>query len=140
MLIRMGAEVLAKVDERIAVNVGRWPSLTRGRLAAKVDAIVARVAADAVRRRKERQVGREVWISAESGEPEHPHFGGVNAIYNVIDFRQEDPQNNVIEALRGLGYTEQADNHHHFSYAFVVLTARCAEELGYQLGDEREPF
>ena len=50
--------------ERIALNVGRWPSLTRGRLAAKVDAIVARVDADAVRRRKERHAGREIWISA----------------------------------------------------------------------------
>jgi arginyl-tRNA synthetase len=80
--------------------------------------------------------GRQVWISAESGEQEHPHFGGVNAIYNVIDFRQEDPQSNVIEALRGLGYTEQAENQHHFSYAFVVLTPQCAEELGYELPAE----
>ena len=58
--------------------------------------------------------GRQVWISAESGEKEHPHFGGVNAIYNVIDSRQADPQNNVIEAIRGLGYTEQAEDYHHF--------------------------
>src|SRR5262249_16491257 len=86
--------------------------------------------------------GHEVWISAESGEPSHPHFGGVHAIYNVIDFRQEDPQNNVIEALRGLGYTEQAENQHHFSYAFVVLTPRCAEELGYEVSpeDRERPF
>jgi len=86
--------------------------------------------------------GHEVWISAESGESSHPHFGGVHAIYNVIDFRQEDPQNNVIEALRGLGYTEQAGNQHHFSYAFVVLTPRCAEELGYQVSpeDRERPF
>jgi arginyl-tRNA synthetase len=86
--------------------------------------------------------GHDVWISAESGETDHPHFGGVHAIYNVIDFRQEDPQNNVIEALRGLGYTEQAENQHHFSYAFVVLTPRCAEELGYQLSpeDRERPF
>ena len=26
------------------------------------------------------------------GEPEHPHFGGVAEIYNVIDARQSDPQ------------------------------------------------
>jgi arginyl-tRNA synthetase len=84
----------------------------------------------------------QVWMSAESGEADHPHFGGVHAIYNVIDFRQEDPQNNVIDALRGLGYTEQADNFHHFSYKFVVLTPRCAEELGYKLSDEEKarPF
>ena len=86
--------------------------------------------------------GHQVWISAESGEADHPHFGGVHVSYNVIDFRQEEPQNNVIEALRGLGYTEQADNHHHFSYKFVVLTPRCAEELGYDLTEEEKsrPF
>ena len=56
-------DVLAKVDTRIAVNVVRWPSLTRP--SAKVDAIVARVDADAVRRRNERQVDRQVWIGAD---------------------------------------------------------------------------
>jgi arginyl-tRNA synthetase len=80
--------------------------------------------------------GREVWISAESGEKDHPHFGGVNAIYNVIDSRQADPQNNVIEAIRGLGYTEQAEDYHHFSYEMVALTPRCAMELGYDVSEE----
>jgi arginyl-tRNA synthetase len=78
----------------------------------------------------------QVWISAESGEPKHPHFGGVHAIYNVIDSRQADPQNNVIEALRGLGYTEAANNYHHFSYEMVALTPRCAMELGYDVLEE----
>src|SRR5271165_5839499 len=32
--------------------------------------------------------GHECWISAAHGEAEHPHFGGVEAIYNVIDSRQ----------------------------------------------------
>ena len=80
--------------------------------------------------------GRQVWISAESGETEHPHFGGVNAIYNVIDSRQADPQNNVIEAIRGLGYTEQAEDYHHFSYEMVALTPRCAMDLGYEVSEE----
>ena len=86
--------------------------------------------------------GDQVWISAESGESDHPHFGGVHAIYNVIDSRQADPQSNVIEALRGLGYTEQAENMHHFSYGMVVLTPRCAQELGYEISDEEKsrPF
>ncbi len=60
------AEALARVDALVAANVARWPSLTRGRLAAKVDAIVARVDADAVRRRKERQLEREIWIGADA--------------------------------------------------------------------------
>jgi arginyl-tRNA synthetase len=76
------------------------------------------------------------WISTEHGQREHPHFGGAQAIYNVIDSRQADPQSNVIEALRGLGYTEAADRYTHFSYEMVALTPRCAAELGYQVSEE----
>jgi arginyl-tRNA synthetase len=76
------------------------------------------------------------WISTEVGEQPHPHFGGAQAIYNVIDSRQADPQANVIEALRGLGYTEAASHYVHFSYEMVALTPRCALELGYQISDE----
>jgi len=75
-------------------------------------------------------------MSAESGEADHPHFGGVHAIYNVIDSRQSDPQNNVIEAIRALGYADQAENYHHFSYEMVALTPRCAAELGYEVAEE----
>src|SRR5438128_6618455 len=82
--------------------------------------------------------GHQVWISAESSDPNPPHFGGVNAIYNVIDSRQADPQNNVIEAIRGLGHEEQARHYHHFSYEMVALTPRCADGLGYQLSPEDE--
>ena len=78
----------------------------------------------------------ECWISAESGEPNHPHFGGATAIYNVIDARQSDPQANVIQALRGMGYTNQADHYTHFSYEMVALTPRCAVKLGYDISDE----
>jgi arginyl-tRNA synthetase len=79
--------------------------------------------------------GHECWISAEQGESEHPHFGDVSAIYNVIDSRQQDAQNNVIDALRALGYTHQAEHYTHFSYDMVALTPRCAAELGYQLDE-----
>jgi arginyl-tRNA synthetase len=76
------------------------------------------------------------WISAEHGDEPHPHFGGAQAIYNVIDARQSDPQANVIQALRGMGYTEQADRYTHFSYEMVALTPRCAVELGYDVSEE----
>ena len=55
----------------------------------------------------------ECWISTEHGIEPHPHFGGAQAIYNVIDSRQSDPQANVIQALRGMGYAEQADRYTH---------------------------
>jgi arginyl-tRNA synthetase len=76
------------------------------------------------------------WISAQSGEAEHPHFGDAQAIYNVIDSRQADPQANVVEALRGMGYTEQAARYTHFSYEMVALTPRCAMDLGYAVSEE----
>jgi arginyl-tRNA synthetase len=76
------------------------------------------------------------WISTTHGETPHPFFGHADHIYNVIDSRQNDPQNNVIAALRGMGYTEAADNYTHFSYEMVALTPRCAIELGYTLSDE----
>jgi arginyl-tRNA synthetase len=76
------------------------------------------------------------WISTTQGETPHPFFGHADHIYNVIDSRQNDPQNNVIAALRGMGYTEAADNYTHFSYEMVALTPRCAIELGYTISDE----
>ena len=76
------------------------------------------------------------WISTTDGEKDHPHFGDVAEIYNVIDARQSEAQNTVIEALRGLGHGEAADRYTHFSYEMVALTPRCAAELGYQLSEE----
>jgi arginyl-tRNA synthetase len=78
----------------------------------------------------------ECWISTIHGVNPHPHFGGAQAIYNVIDARQSDPQANVIQALRGMGYVDQANRYTHFSYEMVALTPRCAEELGYTVSDE----
>ena len=80
--------------------------------------------------------GHDCWISTTDGEKEHPHFGDVAEIYNVIDSRQSEAQNTVIEALRGLGHDEAAEHYTHFSYEMVALTPRCAAELGYTLSEE----
>jgi arginyl-tRNA synthetase len=78
----------------------------------------------------------DCWISVVEGEKDHPHFGDVAEIYNVIDARQSEAQSTVIEALRGLGHNEAADHYTHFSYEMVALTPRCAAELGYALSEE----
>jgi arginyl-tRNA synthetase len=78
----------------------------------------------------------DCWISTANGEKDHPHFGGVAENYNVIDVRQSEAQNTVKEALRDLGHGEAADHFTHFSYGMVVLTPRCAAELGYNLSEE----
>ena len=86
----------------------------------------------------------DCWISAADSRSEknHPHFGSVAENYNVIDARQAEAQNTVKEALRDLGHAEAADHFTHFSYGMVVLTPRCAAELGYSLSEEEKarPF
>ena len=77
------------------------------------------------------------WISTDGpSDPGHPVFGKADAIYNVIDSRQNDPQNNVVQALLGMGFTEAAERYTHFSYEMVALTPRCAIELGYTISEE----
>ncbi len=79
------------------------------------------------------------WISTgdlTASNPEHPVFAKADAIYNVIDSSQADPQNNVVAALRGMGYVEAAERYTHFSYEKVALTPRCALELGYTIAEE----
>jgi len=78
----------------------------------------------------------DCWISATEGGKDHPHFGSVAEIYNVIDARQAEAQSTVMEALRGLGHGEAAGHYTHFSYEMVALTPRCAAELGYTLSEE----
>jgi arginyl-tRNA synthetase len=81
---------------------------------------------------------KQVWISTDpqQDEPGHPHFGSVSEIYNVIDARQSDPQETVKEAIRLLGYEDQAAHYTHFSYEMVALTPRCAMDLGYEVSAE----
>ncbi len=57
------AGVLATVDAELALAVGRWPSMSRGRLSGAVDKIVAKADLDAVRRRRKRQRDRQVWFA-----------------------------------------------------------------------------
>ena len=78
------------------------------------------------------------WISTVEGEEPHPSFGHADAVYNVIDSRQDDPQAQVKEALRVMGFEAAADRYTHLNYAFVGLTARTAEELGYVLSAEEK--
>jgi len=77
------------------------------------------------------------WVSTSGpSDPGHPIFGHADAIYNVIDSRQNDPQTQVIQALRGMGFTHAADNYTHFSYEMVALTPRCALDMGYEVSEE----
>jgi arginyl-tRNA synthetase len=71
-----------------------------------------------------------------TGIPVHFKASGADYVFNVIDARQADAQANVKEALRGMGYSKQAEQLRHFTYEMVALTPRCAEEMGYAVSDE----
>ena len=86
---------------------------------------------------------KELWATtAGANEGGAPHFGGAEAVYNVIDARQAYLQEVVAEGLRALGHTKEAENSIHFDYEIVALTPRCAGEMGYELSaeDAKRPY
>jgi arginyl-tRNA synthetase len=86
---------------------------------------------------------KELWVTtAGPNEAGAPHFGGAEAVYNVIDARQAYLQEVVAEGLRALGHAKEAGNSIHFDYEIVALTPRCAAEMGYELSaeDARRPY
>ncbi len=82
--------------------------------------------------------GEDVWATTSGPtDPKAPHFGDpARTVYNVIDTRQAYVQDVVAQGLRGLGHAEAAENSIHLSYERVVLTPRCAAEMGYELSAE----
>jgi len=87
--------------------------------------------------------GQILWATtAGPNETGAPHFGGADAVYNVIDTRQAYLQDVVAEGLRALGHTKQAENSIHFDYEIVALTPRCAKDMGYELSAEeaKKPY
>jgi arginyl-tRNA synthetase len=84
-----------------------------------------------------------LWATtAGPNETGAPHFGGAEAVYNVIDTRQAYLQDVVAEGLRALGHAREAENSIHFDYEIVALTPRCAAEMGYELSaeDAKRPY
>ncbi|WP_235775445.1 MULTISPECIES: arginine--tRNA ligase [Paenibacillus] len=67
-------------------------------------------------------------------------LGQAQTVINVIDSRQEYPQTMVKEALRVLGYGEQADRLHHAGYGVVSLSPASAAELGIDTSDGRASY
>lgn len=81
-------------------------------------------------------------------KPENASFGRGHKVYNVIDVRQSYPQKVVKEALRSLGFAEQAENSIHFAYEMVALTPKAVHQLEARMGtsfgltaeEEKRPF
>ena len=82
----------------------------------------------------DRRDGRQLWATtSEPGQAQGvPKFGRASAVYNVIDSRQSYLQQLLKQALRTMGFTEQADRSTHFSYDMVALSHATAKALGYE--------
>jgi arginyl-tRNA synthetase len=89
-------------------------------------------------------VGEEVWATTDhAGDTNAPNFGApARRVYNVIDTRQAYVQEVVAQGLRGLGHSEAAENSIHLWYERLVLTPRCAAEMGYELSadEAKKPY
>jgi arginyl-tRNA synthetase len=57
-------------------------------------------------------------------------YGHASRVVNVIDARQAYPQQVVRQAVRRLGFDEQAERSIHLAYEVVALSVRAAVELG----------
>ena len=91
-------KALAAVDAQVAMRAPRWPSLTRGKLAMRVDAIVSRVDRDAIRRTNKEVKDRYLNVSASmSGIAEV--YGNVFASTAVaLDRRLDELAGTVCQA------------------------------------------
>ena len=120
------AEVVAVVDGQLAAVVGRWPSLTPARVAARVDKIVAAADADAVRRRRDRAAGRQVWI-ADMGE-------GLSHLEGVLVSPDAHALEARLNALAGTVCTQDPRSHAQRRADALGALAAGADRLGCRCG------
>ena len=92
------ADTLTRVDALLAVRLSRFPSLTRGRLSAEVDRVVARVDRDAVRRARE--VIRDRFVDVDTEETGMAYVTGsvLNTAGRALDRRLNEMADTVCEA------------------------------------------
>jgi hypothetical protein len=91
-------KALAAVDAQLAARAARWPSLSRGRLAMRVDTIVAAVDRDAIRRTNKEVKDRYVTVS-ESVPGIAEVYGNVFAsIGQALNRRLDELAGTVCEA------------------------------------------
>jgi arginyl-tRNA synthetase len=85
--------------------------------------------------------GSDLWTTSDdpSQRPPRP-FGHAKRVINVIDVRQSYPQEVVYEALRRLGFLEQAEASVHLSYEVVALSADAARTLGVAVEEGKATY
>lgn len=85
-----------------------------------------------------RKFQEKLWTTTRRGQQQP--YGRANQVLNVIDQRQEYPQNIVKAALETVGYAEEAKNLHHVSYGIVSLSPATAQMLGIDTSDQKTSY
>lgn len=81
----------------------------------------------------------QLWTTSRTGTSQ-PAYGQADEVLNVIDQRQEYPQQMVKEALKAVGLTQQAEHLHHVSYGVVSLSPATAAMLGIDTSDKKSSY
>lgn len=79
-----------------------------------------------------------LWTTGLGGS--HLPYGQADIVINVIDYRQEYPQQMVKQALAALGYNDQSEKLHHVSYGIVSLSPASAAELGIDISEGKTSY
>jgi arginyl-tRNA synthetase len=79
---------------------------------------------------------KTVWITTSTPHDDSPEFGNGTLVYNVIDTRQSYLQQVVVQGLKSLQYTKQAEKSIHFSYEMVALSPNSLKELDVIVSEE----
>ena len=79
---------------------------------------------------------RILWITSSKSGSDGVHFGSGSKVYNVIDTRQSYLQKVVVQGLKALGFTEEAEKSIHFAYEMVALSPKSLKELDIEVSDK----
>lgn len=79
-----------------------------------------------------------LWTTSRQGSKQN--YGHATQVLNVIDQRQEYPQQMVKAALETVGFTKEAENLHHVSYGVVSLSPTTASLLGIDTSDQKSSY
>jgi arginyl-tRNA synthetase len=87
--------------------------------------------------------GKMLWTTAREGEPGDrvsKNFGHAEMVINVIDTRQNYPQQVVVECLRQMGFEKEANESIHLAYEVVNLSPQAARLLGMEEKEEKKAY
>ncbi|NMO95280.1 arginine--tRNA ligase [Paenibacillus lemnae] len=83
---------------------------------------------------------KDVWTTSPGGNGQTKPFGKASAVINVIDYRQQYPQEMVKQALNVLGFEKEAEKLRHVSYGVVSLSPAAAAELDVDTSDGKASY